>query len=181
MLNTGPYGLAYLNSVGIEYGILHYPRGEGGRRFARFFWEGMAISGTSRKKEEAWLFLDFLTSIDGQKIIGDYQMSLPGLKAAEPFFLNAERGAPPEVGLHKFITAARTYARRQPISLHYGPMSRAMIKAMDALVAENESFRLTPKQTIARYLFESPDLREKLLPQDPAAAEKYRPVWEEMR
>ena len=65
MLNTGTYGLIYLNSIGVEYGILHYPRGTGGIRFARFFREGVAMSRTSRQKKEAWLFLEFLTSLDG--------------------------------------------------------------------------------------------------------------------
>ena len=139
------------------------------------------MSATSRKKKEAWLFLEFLTSLDGQKIIGDYQMSLPGLKAAEPFFLSARRGAPPEVGLRKFIEAARNYARSQPISVHYGPMARAIGKSMDSLVAENEDFRITPRQAIARYLFESPELLEKLPPLDPSAVEEYRPDWEAMQ
>ncbi len=183
ILNTGTYGLIYLNATGIDYDILHFPRGEGGRRYTRFFWEGMAMSSLSKNKKEAWIFLDFLTSIDGQRILAEYQISLPSLIASEPFFLNAARApvSSRQVDLYKFTEAARTYARRQPISVHYGPMERAIVKCMSALIAENEDFRLTPRQAIARYLFESPELLEKLPPVDLVAAEEYRPDWEAMR
>ena len=180
ILCTGTYGLIYLNATGIDYDILHFPRGPGGRRYTRFFWDGMAMTSLSQKKKEAWIFLDFLTSIESQKIIGDYQMALPSLMASEHSFLNGGKGPARDVDLYKFTEAARTYARRQPISAHYAPMERALIKCMGALISENEDFRLTPRQTIARYLFESPELLRKLPPADPVEAQKYRPDWEAM-
>ena len=181
ILNTGTYGLIYLNATGVDYDMLHLPRGSSGRRYTRFFWEGMAMSSRSQKKNEAWIFMNFLTSIDAQNIIADYQMSMPSLIASEPHFLNGGKGRTREVDLHKFIEAAETYARRQPISIHYAPMFRALIKCLEALISQNEDFRLTPRQAIARYLFESPDLLAKLPPVDPAVAEEYRPDWEAMR
>ncbi len=181
ILNTGVYALIFLNSTGVDYDMLHLPRGSSGRRYTRFFWEGMAMSSLSKKKDEAWIMLNFLTSIDAQKIIADYQLSMPGLIASEPYFLKGGKGRARDVDLHKFFEAAETYARRQPISMHWAPMLRALTKCMQSLISENEDFRLTPRQAIARYLFESPDLSAKLPPADPAAAEEYRPDWEAIR
>ncbi len=183
ILNTGTYGLIYLNASGIDYDILHFPRGEGGRRFTRFFWEGMAMSRGSQHKKEAWKFLDFLTSLAGQRILANYQVSLPSLMESEPYFMNASRAPKTvqNVDIYKFTEAARTYARRQPINVHYGLMQRAVAKSMAALVSEDENSRLTPRQAIARYLFETPELLEKIPPVDPVAAvERYRSVWKAM-
>ena len=60
-------------------------------------------------------------------------------------------------------------------------MTRALTRCWESLISQNEEFRMTPRQAIARYLFESPDLSEKLPPIDPAAAEEYRPDWEAIR
>jgi multiple sugar transport system substrate-binding protein len=181
ILNTNTSALMFLNATEVDYDTLHLPRGSSGRRYTRFFWEGMAMSSLSQKKAEAWIMLDFLTSIEAQKIIADYQMSLPSLIASEPYFLKGGKDQARDVDLHKFIEAAESYARRQPISLHWGPMTRALTRCWESLISQNEEFRMTPRQAIARYLFESPDLSEKLPPIDPAAAEEYRPDWEAIR
>ncbi len=137
MFISGPWAMPPLNEAGVDYDIAHIPRGPGGQG-TRVTWDGLALFAGSQKKEEAWKFIHFATSLPGQEIVARYQRSVPALKAGQEAFVEGN-GA---VRAERFIEAM-DYARFQPITLHWNLMDREVASETDLLLDDRQSTRQT--------------------------------------
>ena len=138
MFISGPWAMPPLNEAGVDYDIAHIPRGPGGHG-TRVTWDSLAMFSGSQKKDWAWKFIHFATSLRAQRIVAAFQRSVPALKAAGSAYVSAN----PKVHAGRFIDAF-SYARIQPISVHWALMSREIASATE-LMLDN---RRTPRQTL---------------------------------
>jgi multiple sugar transport system substrate-binding protein len=173
MFCSGPWGMPFLNASGVEYDVLHVPRNPTTRtRATRITWDAVAIFANSKKKPQAWMLVKHLTSLASMKVISKVQRSIPARKAAAGFFARYN----PKVSVGKFVAAAGTYARKQPITKHWSIMERAWSDAMSELRRENAAKRLTPAEAIGKFYSEH-RLMKVLPPSDPDEAERYRRIY----
>ncbi|MEW6358259.1 MAG: sugar ABC transporter substrate-binding protein [Planctomycetota bacterium] len=173
MYSSGPWAMPFLNLTNVQYDMLHIPRrSPGGPRFTRITWDSVVIFTGSKKKKEAWRLIHHLASLECQRIIAKYQRSIPALKAAKAAFADEN----PRVQAGKFIEAAATYARMQPMTEHWSLMSRAWDRATDDLQNPDSRYRLTPAEAIGQFLSDEELMR--LFPTtDETAADRYRAAW----
>ncbi len=148
MFISGPWAMPPLNEAGVDYDIAHIPSGPGGQG-TRVTWDGLALFSGSRKKEQAWKFIHFATSLPVAEIVARYQRSVPALKAGQEAFIKGN----PQVRTRRFIEAM-DYARFQPITLHWNLMNRELASETDLLLDD----RQTTRQTLAR-LADNPHLK----------------------
>lgn len=128
MFISGPWAMPFLNEAEVDYDIAHIPQGPGGRG-TRVTWDCLAMFAGSRKKEEAWKFIHFATSLPAQEIIARFQRSVPALKAGRRAFAEGNS----RVRAHRFIEALE-YARFQPITLHWNLMNREIASQVDLML-----------------------------------------------
>ena len=140
MFISGPWAMPPLNEAGVDYDIAHIPSGPGGHG-TRVTWDGLALFSGSHKKQQAWKFIHFATSLPGQEIVARYQRSVPALKAGQQAFVDGN----PQVRARRFVEAME-YARFQPITLHWNLMSREVTSETDLLLDD----RQTTGQTLVR-------------------------------
>lgn len=175
MFCTGPWGMPFLNVSGVDYDVLHVPRGRQGRqgqRGTRITWDAVTIFANSKKKDDAWLLVKHLTSLQSMKVVSKVQRSIPARKAAAEYFIQVN----PKVSVRKFVDAAGSYARMQPITRHWSIMARAWSDAMSELHRDNPARRLTPAEAIGRF-YSDYGLAKVLPPADANAADQYRQLY----
>jgi ABC-type glycerol-3-phosphate transport system substrate-binding protein len=173
MFCSGPWGMPFLNEVGLDYDVLHVPRDDRtGRRATRITWDCVAIAAGSQRKADAWRLIRHLTGLASMKVIANVQRSIPARREAKDYFIQVN----PHVSVGKFVRAAGDYARMQPITKHWSIMARAWSNAMAELRRDNPAKRLTPAEAIGQFYTER-KLTEVLPPADPAAAERYRRAY----
>ncbi|HPD14060.1 MAG TPA: sugar ABC transporter substrate-binding protein [Planctomycetota bacterium] len=140
MFVSGPWAMPPLNEAGVSFDIADIPSGPGGHG-TRVTWDALVMFAGSTKKDWAWKFIHFATSLPAQEIVARYQRSVPALKAAKDAFIHAN----PKVQAKRFIDAL-AYARFQPITEHWMLMSREIGSETD-LMLDN---RQTPAETLRR-------------------------------
>jgi multiple sugar transport system substrate-binding protein len=173
MFCSGPWGMPFLNEAQLDYDVLHVPRNAQTRRRAtRITWDCVAVAAGSPKKDDAWLLVRHLTSMESMKVVANVQRSIPARKEAQDYFVQVN----PKVTVRKFVEAAGAYARTQPITRHWSIMERAWRDAMSELRRDNPAKRLTVPQAIGMF-HEQPKLRQVLPPADEALAEQYRRAY----
>jgi len=148
MFISGPWAMPPLNEAEVDYDIAHIPHGPDGQHGTRVTWDCLAMFSKSQKKDWAWKFIHFATSLPAQRIIAQFQRSVPALKKAQTAFI----GGNPKVHAERFVEAF-SYARLQPISLHWALMSREVASETD-LMLDNKQ---TPQEAMGR-LVRNPQL-----------------------
>ena len=134
----------------MDYDIAHIPSGPGGHG-TRVTWDALVMFAGSKKKEQAWRFIHFATSLPAQEIVAKFQRSVPALEAANRAFIQQN----PNVRAKRFIDAF-AYARIQPISRHWRLMSREISGELDMMLDNRQS----PKRALRR-IAENPHLGER--------------------
>jgi len=173
MFCSGPWGMPFLNEVGMEYDVLHVPRNAAtGRRATRITWDCVAIAAGSHRKRDAWTLIRHLTNLESMKVIADVQRSIPARKEAKDYFMQVN----PKVSVRKFVETAGSYARIQPVTKHWAIMARAWGNAMGELRRDDPAGRLTPKEAIG-YFYMERKLTKVLPPIDERQAERYREIY----
>ena len=173
MFCSGPWGMPFLNETQLDYDVLHVPRNpDTGQRATRITWDSVAVAANSTKRREAWLLVKHLSSMESMKVIADVQRSIPARRAAKDYFVEVN----PRVTVRKFVDAAGSYARVQPITKHWSIMQRAWVDAMAELRRDNAEERLTPKEAIGLFHM-AHRLTQVLPPADPDQAEQYRDIY----
>ncbi len=164
MFTSGPWAMPFLNAAGVDYDVAEIPRGPGGR-YTRVTWDGLVMfdaPGDSAEqaawKMRAWKLIHFATGPEAARIVCKYQRSIPALRVAGPHFIRAN----PHVNVRRFVDAVDSYARLQPISLHWEQMTRLMYRQLDPL----QHGKLDAKTALAR-LMEDEELM-RLFPPLPA-------------
>ncbi len=147
MFISGPWAMPPLNEAKVDYDVAHIPIGPRGRG-TRVTWDSLAMFSGSQKKDQAWKFIHFATSLPAQEIVASFQRSVPALKSAQAAYVNQN----PKVHAGRFIEAFK-YARLQPITVNWALMSREITSETDLLLDN----RQTPKQTL-RNLAANPHL-----------------------
>jgi len=135
MFTSGPWSMPFLNEAGLDYDVVAMPRGPAGR-WTRVTWDALVLfdppgdspEQTARMKR-AWKLIHFATGPEAARIVCRYQRSIPALRAAGEAFIRAN----PRVNVRRFIEAVQSYARLQPISLHWERMMRLMYRQLDPL------------------------------------------------
>jgi len=140
MFVSGPWAMPPLNEAGVDFDVAHIPAGPGGHG-TRVTWDSLVMFAGSKKKDAAWRFIHFATSLPAQKIIAKFQRSVPALKAAKDAFVSQN----PKVRTRRFIEAF-DYARFQPITMHWNLMSREVGGALDLMLDD----KLTPTDALRR-------------------------------
>lgn len=202
MITDGPWAMPFCNAVaeeGLAYGLIHLPRNdETGYRATRVTWDGLAMYTGSKKKQEAWLLIEYLSSEASQRAIARLQRAVPAKRPPDDVIERAIlRGEPtdadnryaavlfttinPAVDSRKFIQATLEYGRLQPITEHWDVMTHAWADALDGLQRIDPAKRYTPTEAIGRFYAEKGDarkLKQLLPPLDPKAANVYRDIYE---
>jgi len=140
MFISGPWAMPPLNEAGVDYDIADIPSGPGGHA-TRVTWDALVMFAGSRKKEWAWKFIHFATSLPAAEIIAKFQRSVPALKAGSRAFVAGN----PRVHAQRFIDAF-AYARLQPITRHWELMAREVGSETDQMLDEGQS----PRETLRR-------------------------------
>ncbi len=159
MFVSGPWAMPPLNEAQVNYDVAHIPSGPGGHG-TRVTWDCLMMSAGSQRKDEAWQFIHFATSLEAQKIVAKFQRSVPALKAAQEAFVEGN----PSVHAERFIDAFE-YARMQPISEHWQLMSREVTSATDLMLDNNRTVSETlssledNRQLATRFLMQEIDGR----------------------
>ena len=176
MFCNGPWCMPFLNATDAPYGVLHTPRGPTGLRATRITWDAMVMSKHSKKKKQAWLLIHHLTSTPCQELCAKVQRSIPARMSAAGVFATYN----PAVEAGKFVQAAREYAWLQPISVHWGILSRTWYRVSDSLLRADASERLTPQEAIGEFL-SSKELQAVHPPTDEARAARYRAIYRQRK
>ena len=133
MFVSGPWAMPTLNEAAVDYDVAHIPRGPGGQG-TRVTWDGLVMASGSRKKDWAWTFIHFTTSLEAQEIVARYQRSVPALKAAQKAFVEAN----PKVHAERFIEAF-AYSRIQPITRYWHQMGREVGTQVDLMLDNKQT------------------------------------------
>ncbi len=137
----GPWsGLAHI-TAGVDMDVAPVPIGPVGERFSRVTWDGLCMFDRSKHKAEAWRFLLFCVSEEGQAIAARSGRAVPALMAAADSFRKPDNGWSEE----KFIDALE-YSRLQPITYKWEKMRQIMDQRYEQLNMN----RSTPQETIDR-------------------------------
>jgi len=140
MFISGPWAMPPLNEAGVEFDVAPIPSGPGGHG-TRVTWDSLVMFTGSQKRDWAWRFIHFCTSLPAQEIVAKFQRSVPALKAGQMAFVRGN----PRVHAQRFIDAF-AYARIQPISRHWELMARE-ISSENELLLDN---RQTPAEMLRR-------------------------------
>lgn len=168
MFSSGPWAMPFLYTAGVDFVVLHVPRGPAGRG-TRITWDTLALNPRTTKRAQALELIRFCTlDAETQRTVGRYQRSIPALRAAASSLADGN----PRAQTRKFVEAAEGYARMQPISVHWGEMSRAWIAALEGLQNDDPASRYTVREAIGRY-HADPQVRRLLPPADPDAVRPY--------
>jgi len=174
MFCSGPWGMPFLNEAHLDYDVLHVPRNPRTRqRATRITWDCVAIAAGSTRKADAWLLVKHLASMESMEVVADVQRSIPTRREAKDYFVSVN----PKVGVGKFVEAAATYARMQPVTKHWSIMQRAWSNAMSDLRRDDPDKRLTPAEAIGAF-YSDRKLDEVLPPADPNEADRYRRLYQ---
>ena len=149
MFISGPWAMPPLNEAGVDYDIAPMPSGPGGHG-TRVTWDALILFSGSTKKDQAWKFIHFATSLPAQEIVAKFQRSIPALKAGQDAYLKGN----PDVRAHRFIDAFEI-ARIQPITEWWGLMGREITSEVD-LMLDNEQ----TVDDVLRHLAGNPHLQE---------------------
>jgi len=140
MFVSGPWAMPPLLEAGVDFDVAPIPSGPGGLA-TRVTWDSLVMFAGSRKKDWAWRFIHFATSLPAQEIVARFQRSVPALKAAKDAFIAVN----PRVRARRFIDAL-AYARFQPITEHWMLMSREIGSETDMMLDN----RRTPAEVLRR-------------------------------
>ncbi|MBI4557381.1 MAG: sugar ABC transporter substrate-binding protein [Candidatus Hydrogenedentes bacterium] len=135
----GPWTSLPLKTAGLDFDVVHMPVGPMGKRFTRVTWDSLCMFSKSPHKKEAWRFMMFCVSYEGQAIVGKCARSIPVLIAAKDTFINPDNGWDEE----KFI-AALDYAVLQPITYQWDKMRQIMDARYEQLLLNKK----TPEETV---------------------------------
>lgn len=133
MFVSGPWAMPPLNEAHVDFDIADIPSGPGGHG-TRVTWDALVMFTGSQKKDWAWKFIHFATSLPAQEIVAKFQRSVPALKAAKDAFIAGN----PRVRAKRFIDAL-AYARFQPITEHWMLMSREINSETDLMLDNRQS------------------------------------------
>lgn len=199
----GPWGMPFCNAVadeGLAYDVLHIPRNDKtGYRATRITWDGLAMFSGSRKKEQAWLLIEHLTSRESQQAVARLQRSIPSERVPDDVYERAIlQGQPapgddryaaiyfttfnPDVSTVKFVRAINEYGRLQPITKEWSELSRSWTNSLEGLQRMNPDDRFNAQEAVGRFYAdrgESRKLRQALPPADAEQADRYRRLYEE--
>jgi len=149
MFVSGPWAMPPFNEAGVDFDIAPMPSGPGGHG-TRVTWDCLAMFAGSKRKEQAWRFIHFATSLPAQEIVAEFQRSVPALKEAKDAFIQGN----PNVRNDRFVDAF-SYARVQPITEHWSLMSREVSSETDLMLDNRQSVEET-----LEHLAINPHLRE---------------------
>lgn len=156
MFVSGPWAMPPLNEAGVDFDIADIPSGPGGHG-TRVTWDALVMFAGSTKKDWAWKFMHFATSLPAQQIVARFQRSVPALKEAKDAFIRAN----PRVHAERFIHAL-AYARFQPITEHWMLMSREVNSETDLMLDNRqsaaESLRRLARNPHLAKCFEMPEM-----------------------
>ena len=141
MFCSGSWASPGLRTAGIDFDVVHIPVGPSGKRFTRVTWDALCLFEGSEHKEEALRFMAYCIGPEAQGVVGRYVRSVPALKAAADSFMDASNGWNEE----KYIEAL-SYARLQPISIHWLEMSQVMGPVYEQLLLD----KITPEEAVAQ-------------------------------
>jgi multiple sugar transport system substrate-binding protein len=141
MVVHGPWWLENCRrEPNLEWDVQHFPRGPAGRS-TRTTCEGLAMSASTKHKQEAWEWIRFVSGREGQEIIARSERGI----AANPAV--ARRFFPkPETPQHeeRFLEAMR-YARVQRIPVQFNENAMVINREWDLMLLG----RRTPEQVAA--------------------------------
>ncbi len=138
---SGPWNSPPLRTAGIDFDVVHMPCGPTGERYTRVTWDCLAMFAGCKHKEAAWTFMAYCVSYEAQAVVGRYVRSVPALRAAQDAFMDGQNGWSEE----KFIESL-SYARYQPISLHWNQMDQLINQEYERLLLNRQS----PEEMIQR-------------------------------
>jgi len=133
MFVSGPWAMPPLNEAHVDYDVADIPSGPGGHA-TRVTWDALVLFAGSQKKDWAWKFIHFATSLPAAEIIAKFQRSVPALKAGRKAFVEGN----PRVHAQRFIDAL-AYARFQPITRHWELMGREIGSEVDLMLDNRQS------------------------------------------
>ena len=173
MLCSGPWSMPFHNHAGLDYDVLHVPRGSpGGTRATRVTWDSLVMFKGSRNKQHAWTLIHHLAGPRCQRIVARYQRSVPARRSVRDDFCKLN----PRVSVGKFIDAADSYARVQPITRHWNIMIRELNRAGENLLHPDPRHRYSAGEAIGQFLA-ADEVMEVLPPASPDEAERYRRIF----
>lgn len=203
MVNTGPWGMPFMNASGLDYGLLHIPRNDitetnRGGRATRITFDGLAISTDSKQVEKAWTLVKFMVAAEQQRAVAEVQRSIPATRPPQDVLervlatgeaSESDRDHPaihfmmlnPEVAVSKFVVAAEQYALIQPVNDHWGLLTDAWMSAMTGMNILNPDRRLDPIEAIGRFYANDGNgarLKAVLPPTDAEAVQRYIEAYE---
>jgi multiple sugar transport system substrate-binding protein len=121
---TGPWWFPDLRAIPEEelrWDCLHFPKNPStGERYVRQSWDGMAIGAGTEHVEQAWKYVKFILSTEGQSRIAQLGRAMPArpsVAGSEAFLDPNQQPAHEEVFLD-----ATEYYHVQPISLYWNEM-----------------------------------------------------------
>ena len=123
-----------------QIGIAPLPAGEGGQSFSGLGGWNMMINATSQKQDEAWEFVKFMTSEEGQRQRALAATLLPTRKA-----LYEDQQILEEVPVIRLGKEAIQSTKSRPVSPYYSDMSLAMAEQFN-LSLKGET---TPEEAVA--------------------------------
>jgi multiple sugar transport system substrate-binding protein len=121
---TGPWWFPDLRAIPEEelrWDCLHFPKNPStGERYVRQSWDGMAIGAGTEHVEQAWKYIKFVLSTEGQSRIAQLGRAMPArpsVAASEAFLDPNQQPAHEEV----FLDAVEYY-HVQPINLYWNEL-----------------------------------------------------------
>lgn len=126
----GPWWLQMCRkNPALEWDVQHLPLGPKGR-FTRTTCEALAMSAASTHKQEAWEWIRFVLSDEGQTVLSQFERGMPAVRAV------AERVFPkPETPQHeeRFLEAME-YSRAQRIPVQWGLNNTVITREWDLML-----------------------------------------------
>lgn len=139
MTVSGPWNSPGLKTAGIDFDVVHLPVGPAGERYTRVTWDALCLFDKSEHKEEALRFMAYCLTYEAQSVVGRYVRSIPATIAAKDSFMNPDNGWNEE----KYVEAL-SYARLQPISVHWQEMNQVLTPIYDQLLLN----KTTPEEAL---------------------------------
>lgn len=144
---NGPWFVPFLAQTSLKdrYRIYHIPKGPGGRG-TRITWDGICMNDkiSLDRKKQAWQFMRFVCSRDVQDRIAASGRVVPARLESTTAF-NRGQGSH---GEQKFVEAFG-YSRRQPITVHFNEMDRAIKTHLRALLSPRGD-QISPEEFLTR-------------------------------
>jgi multiple sugar transport system substrate-binding protein len=129
---NGPWRLPFMRETDLDWDIWHMPVGPTGERWTRGTWDGLAIYGASRVKEQAWQFIRYATGTKGQDLVAATGRAVPPRKSAaySPSFIRPDTPQHEEI----FLEGMR-YFRTQRIPLRWQEMNVILTQQNEELLS----------------------------------------------